>query len=246
MIELECTDNGKPEWGATKDIGFACKIFRSVAGDCTRLGGQSFARDATSQYGYTRLEPRGVAACITPWNYPLLMTTFKMAPLLASGCTGVFKTPEYTPLSSLKMAEIWESVEGAVPGVINMVPGIGKEAGEALVEHPDVASIHFTGSTATGVRITQKAAPTMKRVFLELGGKSPLIVFDDAKIEKAATIASVFGTVNTGQFCGASTRFIVHEKVHDEFVAKLVEKVKAQKYGRWDSEPGIWGGPVIN
>lgn len=145
-----------------------------------------------------RKEPIGVAGCITPWNFPLLMTTFKMAPLLASGSTGIFKTPELTPLSSLKMAEIWTNIEGSVPGVINMLPGIGSEAGEAIVDHPGVNSIHFTGSTAIGQRIMSRAAATMKRVKLELGGKSPLIVFDDANIVKAATIGAIFGTVNTG------------------------------------------------
>jgi betaine-aldehyde dehydrogenase len=154
------------------------------------------------------------------------MTTFKMAPMLASGATGLFKSPELTPLSSLKMAEIWSGINGVVPGVINMVPGIGSEAGEAIVDHPKVASIHFTGSTAIGKRISSRAANTLKRVKLELGGKNPLIVFDDANLMKAAMIGSVFATLNTGQFCGAPTRFFLHEKIHDQFVETLVAKVK--------------------
>jgi acyl-CoA reductase-like NAD-dependent aldehyde dehydrogenase len=201
LIHLECTDNGKSFGVAAHDVDFAVQIFRYNAGACERLEGLSFTRDSgeyTNNYGYVRKEPIGVAGCITPWNFPLLMTTFKMAPLLASGSTGIFKTPELTPLSSLKMAEIWTNIEGTVPGVINMLPGIGSEAGEALVDHPEVNSIHFTGSTAIGQRIMSRAAATMKRVKLELGGKSPLIVFDDANIVKAATIGAIFGTVNTG------------------------------------------------
>jgi len=163
-----------------------------------------------------------VAGCITPWNYPLLMTIFKMGPLLASGCTGVFKTPEMTPLSSLRVAELWESIEGTVPGVINMVPGLGAEGGEALVDHPDVQSIHFTGSTAIAKRIQSRAADTMKRCYLEAGGKSPMIVFDDAQVPKAAQIGAVFSTLTTGQFCAAPTRFFVHEKVYDQFVEQIV------------------------
>lgn len=175
----------------------------------------------------------------------MLMTTFKMAPMLASGSCGVFKTPELTPLSSLKMAEIWTNLEGSVPGVINMLPGDGAEAGEAIVDHPDVNSIHFTGSTDIGKRIKSRAAQTMKRCSLELGGKSPFIVFDDAQIDKAAMVGTIFGSVNTGQFCAAPTRFFVHEKVHDQFVEKMVAQLKGQKYGRFDEE-NVWGGPVIS
>ena len=192
---MEGTDNGKTAMMAEKDVMFAASIFRYNAGAAERLGGESFQRD--NGYGFVRREPR-IAGCITPWNFPLLMTTFKMAPLLASGSCGLFKTPELTPLSSLKMAEIWTNLEGSVPGVINMLPGDGVEAGEAIVDHPKVGSIHFTGSTAVGQRIMVRAATTVKRTFLELGGKAPFIVCDDANLDKAATIGSVFGSVNTG------------------------------------------------
>jgi len=128
----------------------------------------------------------------------MVMTSFKMAPFLASGCTGIFKSPELAPLSSLKMAEIWSSISGTVPGVVNMLPGIGAEAGEAIVDHPDVNMIAFTGSTAIGKRIMSRASETVKRVSLELGGKSPLIVFPDADIPKAAFLTSLFGTISSG------------------------------------------------
>ena len=245
LVHIESLDNGKPLWGAEKDVDFAANIFRYNAGACERLGGISFSRDETSQFGIVRKEPIGVAGCITPWNFPLLMTTFKMAPLLASGTTGLFKPPELAPLSSLKMAEIWSNIDGVVPGVVNMVPGVGAEAGEAIVDHPNVSSIHFTGSTAIGKRIKSRAAETMKRVCLELGGKNPLIVFDDADLMKATICAKVYGTINTGQFCAAPTRLFVHEKVHDQFVENLVGMLQSQKYGRFD-EPDIWGGPVIS
>lgn len=121
------------------------------------ISGKAFQRDSmgmyNNSYGYTRKEPVGVCGLITPWNYPLLMTVFKIAPMLASGCTGVAKIPELTPLSSLRLIELWHEVEGVVPGVLNAVPGIGSSAGEALVDHPDVRKIAFTGSTATGKRI---------------------------------------------------------------------------------------------
>lgn len=152
---------------------------------------------------------------ITPWNFPMVMTSFKMAPFLASGCTGIFKSPELATLSSLKMAEIWSGISGTVPGVVNMLPGIGAEAGEAIVDHPDVSMIAFTGSTAIGKRIMSRASETVKRVSLELGGKSPLIVFPDADIGKAAFLTSLFGTISSGQFCGCPSRIFVHEEVHD-------------------------------
>jgi len=119
LVHIESLDNGKPLWGAEKDVDFAANIFRYNAGACERLGGISFSRDETSQFGIVRKEPIGVAGCITPWNFPLLMTTFKMAPLLASGTTGLFKPPELAPLSSLKMAEIWSNIDGVVPGALS-------------------------------------------------------------------------------------------------------------------------------
>jgi len=153
LVHIECTDNGKPSFLASHDVDFCLNIFRYNAGAAERLEGTSFSRDSgeyTNNFGYVRKEPVGVCGLITPWNFPLLMTTFKMAPMLASGSTGVFKPPELAPLSSLKLAEIWNNLEGTVPGVINMLPGIGAEAGEAIVDHPDVNMIHFTGSTAIG------------------------------------------------------------------------------------------------
>jgi len=166
-------------------------------------------------YAYTRKEPVGVCGLITPWNFPLLMTVLKIAPMMASGCTGVSKLPELTPLSSLRFIEMLHEVDGMMPGVVNAVPGLGAEAGEALVDHPDVRKIAFTGSTAVGKSIMRKSADSMKRITLELGGKGPLIIFGDADVPKAIGTAVMCGMANSGQFCGASTRIIVEESVYD-------------------------------
>lgn len=201
LATIESTDNGKPFMFSMKDVKFSISIFRYYAGACERMEGQSISRDYgdfTNNFAYTRKEPVGICGMITPWNFPMLMTTFKMAPFLGSGCTGIFKSPELAPLSSLKMAEIWSSIPGAIPGVVNMLPGLGDEAGEAIVDHPDVSMIAFTGSTATGKRIMSRASSSIKRLSLELGGKAPLIVFPDADIPKAAFLASLFGTVAAG------------------------------------------------
>ena len=133
----------------------------------------------------------------------------KLAPMLASGCTAVLKPPELAPLSSLKICEIWQSIKGAPPGVVNCVPGIGDVAGEAIVDHPDVRLVSFTGSTEKGSRIMERSSKTMKRLSLELGGKCPLILFNDGDVDKAAFLANMFGTWNSGQFCGAPSRMIV-------------------------------------
>lgn len=157
LATLECEDNGKMYADAFGDVQFSVILLRYYAGLAMNISGKAFQRDSmgmyNNSYGYTRKEPVGVCGLITPWNYPLLMTMFKVAPMLASGCTGVAKIPELTPLSSLRLIELWHEVEGVVPGVLNAVPGMGHIAGEALVDHPDVRKIAFTGSTATGKRI---------------------------------------------------------------------------------------------
>ena len=152
----------------------------------------------SSTYGYTRKEPVGVCGMITPWNFPCLMTAWKIGPMLAAGCTGISKPPELAPLSSLKLIELWNKTPGVVPGVLNCLPGLGAEAGEAIVDHPEIRKVAFTGSGVTGKRIMSRATANLKRVTLELGGKGPLIVFDDADVEKAVNIASFMGYLNSG------------------------------------------------
>lgn len=202
IVTLECEDNGKQYADAMADLQFSATLFRYYGGQAMNIGGQSMMRDNfgiyQNSYAYTRKEPIGICGLITPWNYPMLMTALKIAPMLAAGCTGVHKIPEMTPLSSLRIIELWHEVEGVVPGVLNAVPGIGLEAGEALVDHPDVSKISFTGSTATGKRIQERASKTMKRVTLELGGKGPFIVFGDSDLDKAIETAARCSMVNSG------------------------------------------------
>jgi len=161
------------------------------------------------------MEPVGICGLITPWNFPILMTSLKVAPMLAAGCTGLAKLPELTPLSSLRLIEMLHEMEGIVPGAINAVPGLGAEAGEAILNHPDVRKVAFTGSTAIGKHIMNRCSESMKRVTLELGGKGPLIIFGDADIPKAVGTAAAMFTLSAGQFCIASTRIIVEESVYD-------------------------------
>lgn len=178
---------------------------------------------------WTMKEPIGVAGLITPWNFPLLMPTWKVAPALAAGCTMILKPAPETPLTALKLAELCQKA-GVPEGVLNVLPG-KDEAGKAIVKHPRIPKIAFTGETATGRHILQAAAPYIKRVSLELGGKSPNIIFDDADIEDAAKSA-LFGVFyNSGQVCQAGSRILVHHSVYDSFVEKLVEKAKKLKVG---------------
>lgn len=135
---------------------------------------------------------------ITPWNFPALMTCWKIGPMLASGSVGISKPPELAPLTSLKLVDLWNKTEGVVPGVLNCLPGLGPEAGEALVDHPDVRKIAFTGSGHIGKRIMSRASNTLKRITLELGGKGPFIVFDDADLDKAVDLAANMGYLNSG------------------------------------------------
>ena len=160
MDELETLDSldvGKLPEEAHGDAMFSTLILRYFAGMANQIHGQAFNRDNygiyTNQYAITRKEPVGVCAGITPWNFPLLMTMFKLAPMLASGCTGILKPPEYAPLSTIRVVELWNEIEGVRPGVLNCLPGLGTETGEALTLHPGIRKIGFTGSTATGIRI---------------------------------------------------------------------------------------------
>lgn len=179
---------------------------------------------------YTRREPAGVVGAILPWNSPLLLLTFKLAPALAAGCTFVMKTAEQTPASTLELGKLFEEA-GFPPGVFNVVSGFGSTAGRALVRHPGVDKVAFTGSTETGISIMKDAADHLAKVTLELGGKSPNIVFDDADVEAAANgaVSGIFAA--TGQTCIAGSRLLVQQSIHDELVDKLTEKAANIKLG---------------
>ena len=253
LITLECEDMGKTYNEATFDMAFCSATIRYYAGlASSSIKGSSLQRDQgpfgegyAKGYGYTRKEPVGVCGLITPWNFPALMTCWKIGPMLASGSVGISKPPELAPLTSLKLVDLWNKTEGVIPGVLNCLPGLGPEAGEALVDHPDVRKIAFTGSGHIGKRIMSRASNNLKRITLELGGKGPFIVFDDADLDKAVDLAANMGYLNSGQFCAAPTRLIVEDSVHDQFVEKVAARAKDMKVGYWKEE-GVTRGPIVS
>jgi len=218
LAYLEGMDNGKSLTAAAGDVAFSSDLFRYYAGACTRIEGKSHQRDDVNNLVTTRYEPVGVCGLITPWNFPMTMTAFKMAPMLASGSTGVFKPSENACLSTLKFAELFASIDDLPAGVINVCQGLGPEAGQTMVDHDGIQKIGFTGSTAVAKQIMSRASASLKRVNLEAGGKNPLIIFDDADLGKAAGTASFCAFLNSGQFCGQPSRIFVHEKVYDQVV----------------------------
>ncbi|QCI15506.1 aldehyde dehydrogenase family protein [Pseudomonas putida] len=227
LAELETLDNGAPLFYSRNFfVMLAAEQFRYMAGWCTRLNGESIPISAPGEWhAYTLREPVGVVGAVVPWNVPLMMAAQKLAPAMVSGCTVVLKPAENTPLTALRLAELVLEA-GVPPGVFNVVTGDGLNAGNRLVEHPDVDKITFTGSTAVGKRIVQGAAATLKRVSLELGGKSPAIVFDDADLD--ITIPGVANAVffNSGQVCVAGTRLFIHKKIFDQVVSGVAEQAR--------------------
>lgn len=215
-----------------------------VAGVAQGIGGQTLNVADTSVINFTLREPYGVVALILPWNYPLTLTISKLMPVLAAGNTAVIKASEITPLSTVELgAAILEA--GFPPGVINIVHGPGATIGQALVEHPLVEKISFTGGTATGKAIYRSAAERIKRVTLELGGKSPLIVFDDADVDAAVDVAVQDITRNTGQICIACTRLLVQHGIADAFVEKLRAACARIRIGLPD-DPATQMGPLVS
>ncbi|MDK0628335.1 aldehyde dehydrogenase family protein [Clostridium perfringens] len=228
--QLETLDNGKPVKQAETEALWSASILRYFAGKADKIFGQTIPADG-EVVTFTLKEPVGVCGQILPWNYPIPMFVWKIAPVLASGCTTVIKPAEQTPLTALAMAALIK--EAGVPaGVINVVPGYGPTAGGALTHHPDVDKIAFTGSTEVGrIIMNAAAAVNLKRITLELGGKSPLVVFNDADVDKAADIAHRAAFANAGQCCVAGTRTYVQSGIYDKFVAKSAEIAKKRTVG---------------
>ena len=229
LAELESRNCGKPIVEAEFDIADAATCFEYYGGLATKVMGyvNPVPDNALS---LTLKEPVGVAGQIIPWNYPLLMAAWKLAPALAAGCTCVLKPAEQTPLTVLEMAN-WFAEEGLPPGVVNIVTGFGETAGAPLVQHRDVNKIAFTGSAAVGKVIVRMAADTVKRVTLELGGKSPNIFFADADFE-AAIDGALFGVfINQGEVCSAGSRILVERSIYPRFVEAMTEKAKRIKLG---------------
>ncbi len=223
LARLETLDNGKPIFESRHiDIPAAAETFYYYAGWCTKIEGETIPVPGNF-FNYTLREPYGVCGIITPWNFPLLMVAWKLAPALACGNTAVVKPAEETPLTALRLGLLCQ--EAGVPdGVVNIVPGFGETAGRALVAHPDVDKISFTGSTAVGKEIMRTAADTLKKVSLELGGKSPNIIFADADLE--AAVKGAFNGIfyGKGEVCAAGSRLFVEAAVHDQVMERLVDR----------------------
>lgn len=243
LVELEILNSGKSLAAAQGQVMQAIEDFEFYAGAI--IGHRGAVNNMPGGFfNYTLKEPVGVCAQIIPWNYPLMMAAWKIAPAIAAGCSVVVKPASLTPVTAIVLAEICH--EAGVPkGVVNVVPGPGATVGDYLVEHEDVDKVAFTGSTPVGKDIMEKASQTLKRVTLELGGKSPNIVFADADID-AAVDGSLFGIFyNTGQSCEARSRLYVHEDIYDEFMEKFVAKTKKLKLGN-PFDKGTHLGAIID
>src|SRR5579859_4948598 len=245
LAALESLDNGKPIRDAlAADLPLTIKCYRYYAGWADKIHGKTIPVEGNF-FCYTKHEPIGVVGQIIPWNFPLLMQAWKWGPALATGCTIVLKPAEQTPLTALRVAALAQEA-GFPDGVINVVPGYGPTAGAALSSHPDVDKVAFTGEYTTGQLIMEAAARSnLKRVSLELGGKSPNVVFADADLDAAVEGAYLGLFFNQGQCCCAGSRLFVEDRVHDQFVEKLVKKAKSQKVGD-PFEPDTTQGPQVS
>ena len=242
LTEAEARDNGKLRTEVRGQVSYTAKYFYYYGGLADKIQGAVIPIDKPKVFNYTRYEPIGVVGTITPWNSSLLLTAWKVAPALAAGNVIVAKPSEHTSVSLLELARLFVEA-GFPPGVFNVVTGFGKDVGEPLVEHPDVACIAFTGGDEGGRRVSVAAAKHFKRVTLELGGKSPNIVFDDADLTRAANgvITGIFSA--GGQTCMAGSRLLLQESIHDEFVDRLIRIASKAKLGD-PSLPDVQVGPV--
>lgn len=243
LSSLETLDNGKPFTDSKLNILFAINCIRYCAGWCDKIHGSTIPADF-GFFSMTRKEPVGVVGQIIPWNFPIVMFAWKLAPALAAGCTVVLKPAEQTPLTALYIASLCKEV-GFPPGVVNVLTGFGPTAGAAISSHPDINKVAFTGSTEVGRLIMEACAKSnLKRCSLELGGKSPLVIFADADLDLAAEVAYKAVFSNQGQVCCAGSRTFVQEDVYDAFVKKAVAKAKARKVG--DPFGDVEQGPQID
>src|SRR5579872_4396482 len=248
LAQLESLDNGKPlKIARVADIPLAAELFRYMAGWATKIEGNTIpitGAPANKFLAYTLREPVGVAGQIIPWNFPLLMAAWKLGPALAVGCTVVLKPAEQTPLTALRLGELM--LEAGLPdGVVNIVPGYGETAGAALAAHPDVDKVAFTGSTEVGRLIVTAAAGNLKKVSLELGGKSPNIVFADADLECAIPGSANAIFFNQGQTCAAGSRLFVHKSIFDKVISGVADKAKKFNIGP-GLDPTTTLGPLVS
>jgi betaine-aldehyde dehydrogenase len=230
LSDLEAADAGKPRNAFHDDeIPFMCDNLRFFGGAARVPEGQGSGEYIAGHTSIIRREPVGPVGQITPWNYPLMMAIWKIGPALAAGCTIVLKPAETTPITTIKLAEL--AAEVLPKGVLNVITGHGQPAGSSLVEHPDIEMVSLTGSPETGKWIARAAADSLKRVHLELGGKAPVIVFDDVDMEAAMETIAATGLYNAGQDCTAATRVLAGAKVYDDVVNGLAEQAKTYKMG---------------
>src|SRR5262245_63838405 len=244
MAKLESLATGKTMFDSGKvEIPFAAEVFRYFGGWASKIHGETLAlRD--NAFTFTLRQPVGVVGAIVPWNFPFLLSSWKIAPALAAGNTMVLKPASQTPLTALRFAELCRQA-GVPEGVFNVVTGPGGKVGMAMVRDPRVDKIAFTGSTEVGKRIMREAAGTLKRLSLELGGKSPNIVFADADMEAAVRGAMTGIFYNKGEVCAAGSRLFLEEKIHDDFMAKLADRVKTLKVGD-PMDKATRMGPVVS
>ena len=230
LATIEVQDNGKLFAEMFAQLNYVPQWFYYYGGLADKIEGGVIPLDKKGFFSFTRKEPLGVVAVITPWNSPIMLTAWKIAPALAAGCTVVIKPSEFTSISILHFVKLFEEA-GFPPGVVNVITGFGKETGSSLVEHPLTKKITFTGSDSTGKLINQQAAAHLKHVSLELGGKSPNIVFEDANLDDAVNgaVAGIFAA--TGQTCIAGSRLLVQDSIYDQLVQKLVNLSKTAKMG---------------
>ncbi|MBV9099509.1 MAG: gamma-aminobutyraldehyde dehydrogenase [Candidatus Dormibacteraeota bacterium] len=243
LVEAESKNTGKPiALTLSEEVPPMVDQIRFFAGAARVLEGRSAGEYMGGYTSFIRREPVGVCAAVTPWNYPMMMAVWKWAPALAAGNTMVLKPSETTPVSTVMMAELM--AEFLPPGVFNVVCG-GRETGRALVSHPTPRMVSITGSVRAGREVAQAAAADLKRVHLELGGKAPVIVFDDADVAAAAEGIAMAGYFNAGQDCTAATRVLVEPRLHDDFVGALVEQARATHVGTPDDTDAAYG-PLNN
>lgn len=246
MARMESLNQGMPLDAARGSVATIARVFRYYAGWADKLGGRNIELSVAdkSYHAYTLKEPVGVAGLIIPWNLPLLMAAWKVAPALAAGCSCILKPAEETPLTALWLGKL--AMDAGVPaGVLNVITGFGHETGAALTAHPDVDKVAFTGSTEVGKEIIHAAAGNLKKVTLELGGKSPVVILDDADLSAAIPAAAGAIFTNAGQNCTAGSRLLVYGKHYDQVVDGISEIARNIKLG-YATEPGVQMGPLIS
>ncbi len=243
LARLESEDVGKPISVATGDLPFIVDNLRYFAGAARNMEGKNTDEYERGFTSWIRREPLGVTAGICPWNYPLMMVIWKVAPALAAGNVSILKPAELTPQTTLRLAEL--SADIFPPGVLSVVTGRGSVIGAALCRHPDVSLVSITGDTATGKLVAKQAADTVKRVHLELGGKAPVVVFDDADVGKLVEMLKFAGYTNTGQDCTAATRIVAGPKIYDDVLSELVPAVESIVVGDTQKEETEMG-PLVS